>query len=480
MQNRCDKKCGGACGGRLTSRVYSSRVLNEIPICVEKKHSFVSCEGNVRENKVPSLTTAAPRYREIKIGSAYLGMVTLRVLNFPSLNSDQVVLCTDVGPSKPIQVRVLDAQQSQLSFLNTDYAISDLLRCSVAVVSWTRCNQNWSTIERLRAKGQFTPREAKQLMDALIENNFVDVFFGACEEIKQIQSLGLVNPSNVSISVANIPSYDNAFLSSTGYMVYGNGRNLFSPMGAIDVCGHELGHAWVQLLSGLVYQGESGALNEGFADMFGAALEHYAYKEYNKDKNPFNDLKGEFDWDIGEDVGKAMPKLRSMSDPKSCNQPDTYHGALWVDSSNLHDGDYGGVHTNSGVFNKFFYLLATSVYKGDVQSATKQMVEVLKILPSNATYLTFRDACKKVLGETCYPLLLQVGLDDTAPAVPPPKDPSFVTKAALIGGLCLIGVGVGRMMSGKKRGAKETDDTFSKRKRGRKTKEAEPKDTKNT
>ena len=68
-------------------------------------------------------------------------------------------------------------------------------------------------------------------------------------------------------------------------------------------------------------------------------------------------------WLVGEGILINYSSMRSMSDPKSSMDgnnpcPDTYQGQHWADTDDTsEDGDYGGVHTNSGVQNKWFYLL---------------------------------------------------------------------------------------------------------------------------
>ncbi|MED5043444.1 M4 family metallopeptidase, partial [Geobacillus stearothermophilus] len=136
--------------------------------------------------------------------------------------------------------------------------------------------------------------------------------------------------------------YNNAFWNGS-QMVYGDGDGqTFLPFsGGIDVVGHELTHAVTDYTAGLVYQNESGAINEAMSDIFGTLVEFYA------NRNP--------DWEIGEDIytpGIAGDALRSMSDPAKYGDPDHY--------SKRYTGtqDNGGVHTNSGIINKAAYLLS--------------------------------------------------------------------------------------------------------------------------
>ena len=69
-------------------------------------------------------------------------------------------------------------------------------------------------------------------------------------------------------------AFDNAFWDGTE-MVYGDGNTLFRPLTAVDVCGHEIGHAVCATTAALVYRNESGALNEGFSDIWGACVENH-------------------------------------------------------------------------------------------------------------------------------------------------------------------------------------------------------------
>ncbi len=132
-------------------------------------------------------------------------------------------------------------------------------------------------------------------------------------------------------------NYFNAFWDGSR-MTYGDGsatdNNL--PLTALDVCGHEISHGLTSFTSNLTYSNESGAMNEGFSDIFGTAIEFYA--------RPSN-----ADWLIGAD----FYTIRSMSNPNLYAQPDTYKGTFWYTGT----ADYGGVHTNSGVLNFWFYLL---------------------------------------------------------------------------------------------------------------------------
>jgi Zn-dependent metalloprotease/chitodextrinase len=157
-------------------------------------------------------------------------------------------------------------------------------------------------------------------------------------------------------------NYDNAFWNGS-VMSYGDGSSngnegngYFDALTSIDVAGHEIGHAVCTYTANLAYQRESGGMNEGFSDIWGAAIEHFA-KGNGNDLAPAATI-----WLIGDEIDRrsGSAALRSMSDPKSLGQPDTYGGTYWQNpncGTPTNANDYCGVHTNSGVLNHWFYLV---------------------------------------------------------------------------------------------------------------------------
>lgn len=134
-------------------------------------------------------------------------------------------------------------------------------------------------------------------------------------------------------------NYNNAFWNGY-YMTYGDGNGTtFTPLTSLDVCGHEIGHAVTTYTANLIYQNESGALNESFSDIFGNSIEF--------------ENKSNASWKIGEEITPNGSGLRNMEKPKLKGDPDTYKGQYWYSGS----GDNGGVHTNSGVQNYWYYTL---------------------------------------------------------------------------------------------------------------------------
>lgn len=158
------------------------------------------------------------------------------------------------------------------------------------------------------------------------------------------------------ISLINVADEDgktmgNAFWNGQA-MFYGNGDNAFQPLAkGLDVAGHEMTHGVIEGTANLEYEGESGALNESFADIFGAMIDRD-------------------DWKIGEDVVKltAFPSgaLRSMEDPHngaSTNDFDSGWQPRHYNERYKGNEDNGGVHINSGISNFAFFKFATSVGK---------------------------------------------------------------------------------------------------------------------
>ncbi|PJJ72416.1 thermolysin metallopeptidase-like protein [Diaminobutyricimonas aerilata] len=152
--------------------------------------------------------------------------------------------------------------------------------------------------------------------------------------------------------------YDNAFWDGER-MVFGDGDGeVFGRFTAsLSVIGHELAHGVTQYAAALEYRGQSGALNESVSDVFGALVEQYARRQGAEEAS----------WLIGEGLftdavsGRA---LRSMAEPGSAYDDDV----LGKDPQPGHMRDYietaednGGVHLNSGIPNRAFHLVATTL-----------------------------------------------------------------------------------------------------------------------
>lgn len=191
-------------------------------------------------------------------------------------------------------------------------------------VDFTDADNNWNNINA--AKDEYAT-------DAhwATEKTY-DYFFQKFNR-NSIDNAGMALNSYLHYSVG----YFNAFWDGSR-MTYGDGdaTNGNRPLTSLDVCGHEITHGVTERTSNLIYSYESGAMNEGFSDIFGTAIEAFA-------------RPGNTDWLIGGD----FYTIRNMSNPNAFNHPDTYGGTYWY----VGGGDNGGVHYNSGVLNYWFYLL---------------------------------------------------------------------------------------------------------------------------
>lgn len=117
-----------------------------------------------------------------------------------------------------------------------------------------------------------------------------------------------------------------------------------------DIYGHEYGHYVDRDSCDLTYEWESGAVAEALADFFGVAA------------------AGFNNWYLGEGStlgtcpGYPSGSIRDMSNPTACGDPDHYSNYLNMPRSCPSGGvdpcDYGAVHTNSGILNKAFFLIA--------------------------------------------------------------------------------------------------------------------------
>ncbi|MDQ1177232.1 M4 family metallopeptidase [Microbacterium sp. SORGH_AS_0421] len=152
--------------------------------------------------------------------------------------------------------------------------------------------------------------------------------------------------------------YDNAFWNGER-MVFGDGDGdvFVGFTRSLSVIAHELGHGVTEASGGLEYQGQSGALNESLSDVFGALAEQHHLGQ----------SADQASWLIGEGIFAAAVQgeaLRSMKAPGTAYDDDV----LGKDPQPGHMRDYvettddnGGVHINSGIPNRAFYLAATAL-----------------------------------------------------------------------------------------------------------------------
>lgn len=172
----------------------------------------------------------------------------------------------------------------------------------------------------------------------------------------------LYNYIHANLVGMGFPNNVNAFWDGTR-MTYGDGNSIYSPLTTVDIVAHEITHGLTEFTANLVYADESGALNEGFSDIFGTVVEFYAKPQ-------------QANWTIGEDIGAAF---RSLANPNLFNDPDTYMGNYW-DFNNE-------VHQNGTVFSHWFYLLSNG---GSGTNDIGNSYQVNGIGISNAAKIAYR------------------------------------------------------------------------------------------
>lgn len=204
------------------------------------------------------------------------------------------------------------------------------------------------------------------------------------------------NGGNI-VSVINITDergqgFDNAFWNGV-FMGYGNGGQAFKPLaGALDVAGHEMTHGVIENTAKLEYRNQSGALNESFADIFGAMIDRD-------------------DWTLGEDVvnRSVFPSgaLRSLQNPNQGGKNDPGYQPMYMSQYQVlrdtPEQDNGGVHINSGIPNHAFYLFATGANMNKDKAEEVYYHALTRYLGRTSRFLDLRlaviQSAKDIYGE---------------------------------------------------------------------------------
>ena len=174
--------------------------------------------------------------------------------------------------------------------------------------------------------------------------------------------------------------FDNAYWNGRE-LVFGDGQNLYYNLAyGADAAAHELCHAITENTAQLVYQFQSGALNESFSDVYASLFD---------DGN----------WLIGEAIVQPQfgaPALRSMEDPNQGLNP----GANGWQPKNMEQfvnltaqQDNGGVHVNSGIPNYAFYQIATAIGRGDAGQIFHRALSTY--LSRNSDFADMRNAAEQ-------------------------------------------------------------------------------------
>jgi bacillolysin len=230
-------------------------------------------------------------------------------------------------------------------------------------VDFTDADNNWNNVNTLRDEYATDAH-----WGAENTHEYFQVKFGR----NSINNAGFALNSYLHYSV----NYNNAFWDGQR-MTYGDGSGTSTPLVALDIASHEITHGLTTFTANLIYANESGALNESFSDIFGAAVEFFA-------------RPNRANWLLGEDIGGAF---RSLSNPRQYGDPDTYDGTNWrqtIGCAPTQQNDQCGVHSNSGVQNKWFYLLTVGG-SGTNNAPTPQAYNVVGLGMDTAAAIAFRN-----------------------------------------------------------------------------------------
>jgi Zn-dependent metalloprotease len=189
---------------------------------------------------------------------------------------------------------------------------------------------------------------------------------------------------------------NNAFWNGS-QMAYGDGDGVVFERftRSLDVVAHELTHGVQSFTSNLVYRGESGALNEHFADVFGVLVRQWSQaRAAATEPVPRS-------WLIGAELVVPAPTRRAVrdmqrpgtafvedpllgTDPQPGHMRDRYRGSA----------DRGGVHINSGIPNRAFVLAAEALDDQPWETAGRIWYDTMLEIPSRAG---FEDAARITL-----------------------------------------------------------------------------------
>ncbi len=236
------------------------------------------------------------------------------------------------------------------------------------------------SVRLVRAEGT-RPTGDIAVEEAYIGLGATDHLFWEAYDRDSIDDAGMMMEATVHFGLG----YTDAFWNGQR-MVFGDGDGeLFNRFTvAIEVIGHELTHGVIEHEGGLDYFGQPGALNESLCDVFGSLVKQRAHNQQAR----------EADWLIGAGVfgdrvdGAALRSMKApgtaYDDPVIGTDPQPGHmsgyAAMFADN--------GGVHVNSGIPNRAFYLLATALGGHAWEKAGRIWYESLRS-PERSSSITF-------------------------------------------------------------------------------------------
>lgn len=217
------------------------------------------------------------------------------------------------------------------------------------------CQSQWTQRVPPVVREEGGPATGDEIVNTVYEYaGTVRDFFKGVLNRNSIDDVGM----NLILNVHFGANYMNAFWDGDE-MTFGDGDGVIFTNFAksLDVVAHELAHGVTQFTANLDYYSQSGALNEHFSDVFGTVITQYANRQTAHDA----------DWLIGDEImgptlfGEALRSMRApgtaYDNPLIGKDPQPDH----MDQYYAGPADNRGVHINSGIPNKAFYLTAMAI-----------------------------------------------------------------------------------------------------------------------
>jgi Zn-dependent metalloprotease len=284
-------------------------------------------------------------------------------------------------------------QQSRLSRVNRSEKIVDMETFRGTATEGNASRQVYDSqgtyeqrVKLVRSEGE-APSTDETVNNAYAYVGQVFDYFKTVLGRKSIDNLGM----NLIVNVHFGEKYQNAFWDGDDISLGdGDGKIFVNFSKSLDVIAHELSHGVTQYTANFKYSGQSGALHEHFSDVFGSAITQYVA----------NQTADDADWLIGNEImGPELygESIRSMSEPGTAYD----NSLLGKDTQPAHMKDYYsgtednyGVHINSGIPNKAFYLASMEI---STDKAAIIWYRALQKLWPNAN---FNDAVKIIVETT--------------------------------------------------------------------------------
>lgn len=240
----------------------------------------------------------------------------------------------------------------------------------------------------IRAEGQ-GPTGDEAADEAYAGSGDVYDFYNQLFERNSLDDDGMALVSTVHVAEVDFQGdfvpLSNAYWNGS-QMAYGDGDDLVFKRftGSLEVIGHELTHGVQSFTSNLEYRGQSGALNEHFADVFGMLVRQWKA----------GTSAAESDWLVGKELLVPAPTRRGIRDMEHpgtayANDPDLGDDPQPASMSDLYTGakDRGGVHINSGIPNRAFVLVAKALGGNAWEVAGRIWYETMLALTSDSQFV---------------------------------------------------------------------------------------------